>query len=57
MKCNICKGLIKPDVVFFGESLPKRFLQHMASLKNADLVIIMGTSLKVMPFARLPLAI
>jgi NAD-dependent SIR2 family protein deacetylase len=24
-KCGNCKGLIKPDVVFFGELLPERF--------------------------------
>ena len=25
MKCSKCEGLVKPDIVFFGEQLPKRF--------------------------------
>jgi len=48
-----CSGLIKPDIVFFGEDLPKRFYDNMDKIKEADLVIAMGTSLKVMPFAGL----
>jgi len=54
--CNTpqCNGVVKPDIVFFGESLPTRFFQHMAKVNEADLVIIMGTSLQVMPFAALP---
>lgn len=54
--CNTpqCNGIVKPDIVFFGESLPPRFFQHMAKVDEADLVIIMGTSLQVMPFAALP---
>ncbi len=54
MKCPECDGLIKPDVVFFGEGLPIKFMQHACDIKQADLVVIMGTSLKVMPFAKLP---
>lgn len=54
--CNTprCNGVVKPDIVFFGESLPTRFFQHMTKVAEADLVIIMGTSLQVMPFAALP---
>ncbi|KAF8424934.1 DHS-like NAD/FAD-binding domain-containing protein [Tirmania nivea] len=54
--CNTpqCNGVVKPDIVFFGESLPPRFFQHMSKVDEADLVIIMGTSLQVMPFAVLP---
>mmetsp|Transcript_21528 Transcript_21528/g.32037 ORF Transcript_21528/g.32037 Transcript_21528/m.32037 type:complete len:402 (+) Transcript_21528:49-1254(+) len=51
---NTCRGLVKPDIVFFGESLPQRF--HELSAKdfpNCDLLIIMGTSLQVNPFAGL----
>ncbi|KAF4694230.1 Sir2 histone deacetylase Hst2 [Perkinsus olseni] len=47
-------GLIKPDIVFFGESLPRRFHTLMETdFDNCDLLIIMGTSLKVAPFNRL----
>merc|ERR1711991_110907 len=44
------EGLIKPDVTFFGEALPERFISHFQAIKDADLVFIMGTSLKVAPF-------
>jgi len=51
-KCE-CKGLIKPDIVFFGEDLPVRFFKNLKEMENADLVIVMGTSLMVFPFASL----
>lgn len=48
------EGLVKPDIVFFGESLPARFFQYMAAdFSKADLLIVMGTSLTVQPFASL----
>ena len=37
------EGLIKPDVIFFGEALPERFLSNFSTIQHADLVIIMGT--------------
>jgi NAD-dependent deacetylase sirtuin 2 len=47
-------GLVKPDIVFFGEKLPPRFQECMMSdLPQCDLLIVMGTSLKVQPFASL----
>ena len=52
LRCE-CTGLIKPDVVFFGESLPKEFAEAIDLVTGADLVIIMGTSLVVFPFAML----
>ncbi|DBA77969.1 TPA: hypothetical protein ACH3X1_009129 [Trebouxia sp. C0004] len=52
--CTKCEGLVKPDIVFFGESLPARFFQYMATdFSKADLLIVMGTSLTVQPFASL----
>ncbi|KAH8311140.1 hypothetical protein KR044_004562, partial [Drosophila immigrans] len=49
-----CKGLVKPDIVFFGESLPTSFYTSPEEdFKDCDLLIIMGTSLEVMPFASL----
>ena len=49
-----CKGYVKPDIVFFGEGLPDRFFKCMMSdFKKCDLLIIMGTSLAVQPFASL----
>lgn len=49
-----CNGLIKPDIVFFGEALPQSFHQNRALPASADLCIVMGTSLTVQPFASLP---
>mmetsp|Transcript_65667 Transcript_65667/g.137275 ORF Transcript_65667/g.137275 Transcript_65667/m.137275 type:complete len:371 (-) Transcript_65667:570-1682(-) len=44
-------GLVKPKIVFFGESLPERFLQsHHQDLQDCDLLIVLGTSLVVAPF-------
>lgn len=53
--CHRCGCLVKPDIVFFGESLPVRFkhLLHDDLSKN-DLLIVMGTSLKVAPVSLIP---
>lgn len=50
-----CGGVIKPDITFFGEALPIGFYHFMENPPQADLVIIMGTSLNVQPAASLPL--
>jgi NAD-dependent histone deacetylase SIR2 len=49
-----CNGLVKPDIVFFGEPLPESFHRNRHVPAMADLVIVMGTSLTVQPFASLP---
>lgn len=47
-------GLVKPKIVFFGEELPERFARlHRTDLPSCDLLIVMGTSLVVHPFAGL----
>eukprot|EP01100_Stratorugosa_tubuloviscum_P012374 TRINITY_DN5858_c0_g1_i1.p1 TRINITY_DN5858_c0_g1~~TRINITY_DN5858_c0_g1_i1.p1 ORF type:complete len:437 (+),score=219.18 TRINITY_DN5858_c0_g1_i1:210-1520(+) len=52
-KCE-CSGVVKPDVVFFGEALPSRFFDLSSDdFYDCDLVIIIGTSLAVQPFASL----
>jgi NAD+-dependent protein deacetylase SIR2 len=50
----LCNGIIKPDIVFFGEQLPMEFHLNRTLPSAADLCIIMGTSLTVQPFASLP---
>lgn len=52
--CRGCRGLVKPNIVFFGESLPPKFRQNVPLIRDADLLIVMGTSLTVSPFAQLP---
>ncbi|KAM9978758.1 hypothetical protein ACTFIY_012531 [Dictyostelium cf. discoideum] len=49
-----CKGIVKPDIVFFGESLPSRFNDcAREDFTKCDLLLVIGTSLKVHPFASL----
>lgn len=50
-RCFHCRGIVKPDIVFFGEDLPKRFYLHSKDFHNADLLLVLGTSLEVEPFA------
>lgn len=51
-RCDSCNNLTKPDIVFFGEQLPMRFFTAVQNdLPKCDLLIIMGTSLVVHPFA------
>lgn len=48
------KGLVKPDIVFFGEALPERFAKcAVEDMAKCELLIVMGTSLRVQPFASL----
>ncbi|XP_015358573.1 NAD-dependent protein deacetylase sirtuin-3, mitochondrial [Marmota marmota marmota] len=55
--CPVCTGIVKPDIVFFGEPLPQRFLLHVVDFPMADLLLILGTSLEVEPFASLSEAV
>jgi NAD-dependent SIR2 family protein deacetylase len=54
--CPKCDGVLKPDVVFFGESVPTaRVSQSMAELEKVDALLVAGSSLTVnsgMRFAR-----
>lgn len=50
-----CGGLVKPDIVFFGEQLPAAFHNNRGVSATADLMLVLGTSLTVHPFASLPL--
>jgi len=53
-RCD-CDGLIRPDVVWFGEALPDdAWNASVEAISNADLVIVVGTSAIVYPAAGLP---
>ena len=41
------QGVVKPDIVFFGENLPAKFFSFTIDMPQADLLIVMGTSLEV----------
>lgn len=46
---------MKPDIVFFGENLPEMFHRAMKQDKDeVDLLIVIGSSLKVRPVALIP---
>jgi NAD-dependent deacetylase len=50
-----CGGVLKPDVILFGEQLPIRVLnQAMAEARRCDLILVAGSSLEVMPAADIP---
>jgi NAD+-dependent protein deacetylase SIR2 len=54
MFCSSCeKGIVKPDIIFFGEQLPERFFSAPKLVGEADLVFVIGTSLRVAPFSYL----
>ncbi|KAL4640925.1 NAD-dependent protein deacetylase sirtuin-1-like [Arapaima gigas] len=51
-------AIMKPDIVFFGENLPEQFHRAMKQDKDeVDLLIVIGSSLKVRPVALIPSSI
>lgn len=53
--CDVCPGLVKPDVILFGELLPAAAIERARELASgADLMLCIGTSLEVFPAAGLP---
>lgn len=53
--CESCGGQLKPDVVFFGESLPADVLDEAVDVSSrCDLFLVVGSSLVVQPAASLP---
>lgn len=55
-RCTSCQGVLKPDVILFGEQLPQRAWQAaQRAARQCDLMLVAGSSLEVMPVAGLPL--
>jgi NAD-dependent deacetylase len=53
--CRACGGVLKPDVVFFGELLPEEAIERASELaREAGLLLVVGSSLEVYPVAGLP---
>ena len=53
--CPHCGGLVKPDIVFYGENLDSELLYKAdESFHSPDLCIVLGSSLVVQPAASLP---
>lgn len=57
-RCSVCGGVIKPNVVLFGEQLPIVVVNAaMAHIRQADLMLVAGSSLEVMPASHLPVLV
>lgn len=53
--CQSCRGLLKPDIVLFGENLPEKVFEEAARRSSsADLFIVIGSTLIVYPAAYMP---
>ncbi|MDX5575721.1 NAD-dependent protein deacetylase [Streptomyces sp. ID01-9D] len=47
--CAVCGGVLKPDVVFFGEAVPPQRVEHCRELvRAANALLVLGSSLTVM---------
>lgn len=54
-RCPTCSGPFKPDITFFGEALPEEAFRNAQELVlNAEVMLVLGTSLTVYPAAGLP---
>jgi NAD-dependent deacetylase len=54
-RCPRCGGVIKPNVILFGEQLPhQEFQAAQTAARNCDLMLVVGTSLEVAPASDLP---
>ncbi|HEY8569300.1 NAD-dependent protein deacetylase [Microbulbifer sp.] len=46
--CPDCQGILKPDVVFFGDNVPKaRVEQSLQAVRDSDALLVVGSSLMV----------
>jgi len=53
-KCDVCEGVVKPDVVLYEEGLDMEIMRKSIEyIKDADVLIVGGTSLAVYPAAGL----
>jgi NAD-dependent deacetylase len=54
--CPVCGGVMKPNVVLYGEQLPIGMVNAtMEHIRQADLMLIAGSSLELVPASQLPL--
>ena len=55
-RCSECGGVLKPDMVLFGEQLPANtWLKAVKASRDCDMMIVAGSSLEVLPVASLPM--
>ncbi len=54
--CQKCSGILKPDVILFGEQLPQAaWFEAQSAARSCDLMVVAGSSLEVLPVAGLPM--
>jgi NAD-dependent deacetylase len=54
--CPDCGGILKPDIILFEEQLPvQSWMQAQDACRKADLMMVVGSSLEVLPVAGLPM--
>ncbi len=55
-RCTLCGNILKPDIILFEEQLPyTTWRRAEKACETCDLLLVAGTSLEVMPSAKLPL--
>lgn len=53
-KCDKCGGILRPNVIFFGDMLPEDFNIAVQEAESSDLIIVIGSSLMVAPVNYIP---
>jgi NAD-dependent deacetylase len=54
-KCAICDGVVKVATISFGQPMNEMDMMHASKIvEDSDLMIVMGSSLKVLPAGKLP---
>ena len=54
-RCPVCGGVMKPNIILYGEQLPAEVVSGaMEHIRQADLMLVAGSSLETMPASQLP---
>ena len=53
-RCPACQGVLRPDVVMFGDMMPQDFQDAYGAMETCDLLLVAGSSLVVAPVSYLP---
>ncbi|WBW49602.1 NAD-dependent deacetylase [Peptoniphilus equinus] len=53
-RCDVCGGVLRSNVVMFGDAMPDTFAQAVEAVTHSELLIVVGSSLSVSPVNFLP---
>lgn len=53
-RCQVCQGILRPDVVLFEDPMGEDYYRAVDEAVNCDLMLVVGSSLQVYPVADLP---